>query len=241
MSSSAIAGGEATWSSQLTCAGTYGCHGPHTAADDFEDIAGAHHGSDATLDGSTTAQSFRFLYGIVGVEDSDWEFQPTASAHNGYKGAARTSITATGSEADTDTISYFCATCHGQYHSGSEVVYGGQTTIGTNPWLRHPSDYDLGDAGGEYASYNGAADPSAAPYSTEAPVAQETLAVKETVNVSTGAGEAIVTCISCHRAHGSPNADLLRWDYNTGTSSMEAASGENNTGCFICHTTKDDA
>jgi len=241
VSGNVIAGGTATWGSQLTCAGTYGCHGPHTAADDFEDIAGAHHGDDSAIDGTSTASSYRFLNGIVGIEDSDWEFQPTASAHNGYKGAARTAISAIGSEANTDTISYFCATCHGQYHSGTGVVNGGTVSIGTNPWLRHPSDYDMADteAGAEYHFYNGTSTPASATYSTEAPVALSTPAVSSTVDVST-TGEAIVTCISCHRAHGSKYSDLLRWDYNSASDSMIAGGGANNTGCFICHTTKDD-
>ncbi len=47
----------------------------------------------------------------------------------------------------------------------------------------------------------------------------------------------IVTCLSCHRAHGSPYADLLRWDYDT----MIAGNAGDATGkgCFVCHTTKD--
>jgi predicted CXXCH cytochrome family protein len=48
------------------------------------------------------------------------------------------------------------------------------------------------------------------------------------VNIST-AGDAIVTCISCHRAHGSPYYKLLRWDY----------AGSISTGCAYCHTSKD--
>ncbi|MCK4488054.1 MAG: hypothetical protein KAU38_15015, partial [Desulfobacterales bacterium] len=45
----------------------------------------------------------------------------------------------------------------------------------------------------------------------------------------------IVMCLSCHRAHGTPNNDLLRWAYT-----MDAGSGTDNGGCFICHTTKGD-
>jgi hypothetical protein len=244
VTSSKIANGENDWTSQLTCAGTYGCHGPHDVADDFQDIAGAHHGDDTVIDGTTTAKSYRFLSGIIGYEDSDWEYQPTTSARNEYHAEGRTQITAAGSETDTKTISYFCATCHGKYHSGAEVSYAGQdVAIGDNPWLRHPTDYDMADTatGSEYRSYN-----TDGTYSVEAPVAFNLGASvdKSTHTLSTVAftgDAAIVTCISCHRAHGSPNPDLLRWKYNQADSTMEAASGNNNTGCFVCHTTKDDA
>ncbi|TSA13704.1 MAG: hypothetical protein D4R73_00455 [Deltaproteobacteria bacterium] len=50
------------------------------------------------------------------------------------------------------------------------------------------------------------------------------------------AGIDIVTCLSCHRAHASAYPDILRWDYST----MIANGGSLSTGCFVCHTTKDD-
>ena len=244
VSNNVIAGGAAEWNKHLTCAGTYGCHGPHGAEDDFQDLAGAHHGDDSTIDGNTVASSFRFLSGIIGYEDPQWEFQPTATKRNEYHADARKQITVGGAETDKKTISYFCATCHGQYHSGPAVSYAGQDTIGDNPWLRHPTDYDMADtaAGSEYRMYNG----DGVTYSVEAPVAFDLGASVDNANHTLGTvgfngGSAIVTCISCHRAHGSPYADLLRWDYNSDTSSMNAASGANNTGCFVCHTTKDDA
>ncbi|MGB9716198.1 MAG: cytochrome c3 family protein [Thermodesulfovibrionales bacterium] len=42
-------------------------------------------------------------------------------------------------------------------------------------------------------------------------------------------------CLSCHRAHGSPYADILRWNYD------EMRTGSYTTtdsGCFTCHTGK---
>ncbi|MEJ2200991.1 MAG: cytochrome c3 family protein [Desulfuromonadaceae bacterium] len=175
---------------------------------------------DTTIDGSTVVQSYRFLLGIVGLEDEDWEFTKDATDHNQYKGSADT--------VDGSTISYLCCECHGQFHTAA----GSNGESGAAPWLRHPTDYDMNGTLGttEYLDYN--VDNS---YSIEAPVAStDVSAVKSAVLA--GAGDAIVTCVSCHRAHGSPYEDLLRWDYST----MIAGNGSNTDGCFVCHTTKDD-
>ncbi|HIC92409.1 MAG TPA: hypothetical protein EYP21_10200 [Syntrophaceae bacterium] len=45
-----------------------------------------------------------------------------------------------------------------------------------------------------------------------------------------------VMCLSCHRAHGSPYADMLRWNY----SHMIAGDTTKSGGCFTCHTQKND-
>lgn len=238
--------------SQLTCGGTMGCHGQNVA-DEFGAIAGGHHGSGGSIlaadttkhftAGSTTDMSdaYRMLSGVIGIEDDDWEFTTaTAADHNQYYGVARTSETGTA----LGSVSNLCAKCHGSFHAGS----GNVSTSFSSPWVRHPTDFDMATASGtEYAFYNGGDGTNPAPYSTEAPVAATivaagtaTAAPLATVNVTsaTANASAIVTCLSCHRAHGSANADLLRWDYSL----ISAATGgpNNNTGCFICHTTKDD-
>lgn len=220
--------GGATWANQLTCAGTFGCHGEHggtvaSPVTEFDAVGGAHHADDSIIDGSTVAKSYRFLYGILGKEDIDWEYTNGAADHNQYMGSSDTRT--------SNTISYLCAECHGKFHTAGSS--NGEN--GVNPWLRHPTDLDMNTlaAGTEYKSYGGAGNP----YVVQAPVAStDVSAVKSAVLV--GAGDAIVTCISCHRAHGSPYDDLLRWDY----AGMVAggASGDPGTGCFHCHTTKDD-
>ena len=233
--------GVATWSTQLTCAGTNGCHGTAAAADDFTAISGAHHGVDHTIDGLTCAKSYRFLNGIVGIEDDDWEHTFSASDHNQYHGEDRAD--ASSGLTNVSTISYLCCECHGVFHS---AVDGGAAS----PWLRHPTDFDMGnvesDTTKEYQFYNGGAGGgAAAPYSTTAPVASDqgtVTGVQQTVFAADD--DAIVTCISCHRAHGSPYDDLLRWQYNEGDASDIHAGGTGatgNVGCFICHTTKDDS
>lgn len=252
-------------SNQLTCAGTYGCHGDHTEADDFADLRGAHHSDDSTIDGSTTVKSFRFLKGIIGYEDPDWEYSQSNTDHNQYFGAAHTTEVEvnTAQTLGTDAgrgISTFCGTCHGNFHSGStgdEILYdvntGADEAIGTAPWLRHPTDYALATAvasgATEYSAYSGTTG-VAGEYNVIAPVATsnntggEVLATHMVkTNVVDSAATSIVTCLSCHRAHGSPYEDLLRWNYaddiEAGISVPGTPNAWANKGCFVCHTTKD--
>jgi len=221
----------ATWGSQLTCAGTYGCHGLHTIASDFPALSGAHHANTA-IDGSTPGKSFRFLQGILGYEDPAWEFAPTAAVHNQYQGFLRTGDL--NNAAGKESINYFCAECHGNFHSGAGNL--GASAVDTSivtPWIRHPTDIDMNARAGEYLAYGGAV---AHAYVPLTPVAS----IVATAPLATvaGAGNAIVSCISCHRAHGSEFDDLLRWNYgNCSAGSNDVPPAE--CGCFECHTTKD--
>jgi predicted CXXCH cytochrome family protein len=210
--------------SQLSCAGTMGCHGDRTVGNDFGAISGTHHADDATIDGSTVATSFRFLNGVTGLEDSDWEYQATANAHNQYQGINRTAET----DAGAGSISNLCAACHQDFHDGAGSVEGSGGW--GSPWVRHPTDFDMGNTatGSEYRDYGGGSNA----YVVSAPVASADVStVLSTVNFT--GDQAIVTCISCHRAHGTPNDDLLRWDY-----ALVEAGGGGSGGCFECHTTK---
>ncbi|MBN2332189.1 MAG: cytochrome c3 family protein [Deltaproteobacteria bacterium] len=209
---------------RLQCAGTYGCHGNATNSDPYDAISGAHHGnaSGTLTTADTVGNSYRFLYGVMGIEDSDWENTADDADHNQYHGIHRTDDVSP----DSATISYLCCQCHGDFHEAG--------ASGGSPWTRHPTDFDLSEATGtEYASYN--ADNS---YSIIAPVASDVTTdgeVEAVVLDESGEYDAIVTCLSCHRAHGSAYPDLLRWDY----SAIDAGGGDGNVGCFICHTTKD--
>jgi hypothetical protein len=222
------------WTTQLTCAGAYGCHGKHqdagTDLSSMGGIKGAHHGNPGTSgyhDGSTLGKSYRFLYGIQGFEDGDWEWTATdgTTDHNEYKGINDTSNRqndGTTSYADTTTISFLCAECHGNFHSEIDA----DATSGS-PWVRHPTDIALPTTG-EYSAYT--------TYSVEAPVGNPTPTSQSTTFAQTDTNR-IVICLSCHRAHGSNQPDLLRWKYSdmqAGTTG--AAAG---TGCFRCHTLKD--
>jgi predicted CXXCH cytochrome family protein len=214
--------GPADWlpQKQLTCAGTWGCHGDRTIEDPYKSIYGAHHTDDSVIDGSTVGKSYRFLYGIKGKEHKDWEYLATIDNHNGYKGDMVHS--------SMDTISYLCGECHAKFHPHRNL--GGIKEVGQaydTIWLRHPADISFsaihGDfAGSEYQGY--------VRYSLEAPVAYS----KPTGGEQVVDEDSIVMCLSCHRAHASPYPDILRWDYNN----MFVRSGSTGTGCLTCHTRK---
>ncbi|WP_161947603.1 cytochrome c3 family protein [Malonomonas rubra] len=216
---------------QLTCAGTYGCHGDHDYADKFDALQGAHHtnaGNDGTAVGGSTAsvgESYRFLKTIQGIEmDSSSTWVETNSNHNVYYGAV--------GDTDNTTISELCAQCHGNFHlRDGEGADDGISAGGTaSPWLRHPTDIDMKGLGGEYALYV---------YDVEAPIGVNTLTGMDETAAVGDYTEQIVTCLSCHRAHGSNNDDLLRWDYTTNMTVGQAGASLVNTGCFRCHTAKD--
>jgi len=143
--------------SPLKCAGANGCHGDPAISDQTLAMARAHHSVEpvvpADLDGSTVGLSYRFLKGITGIEDSNWEFTVSASDHNQYKGIDR----ADDSVSAATGISSLCARCHGDFHSDASARSGAGLatgTYGSSVWLRHPVDYDMSNAG-EYAGYGG--------------------------------------------------------------------------------------
>lgn len=214
-----VAGGAPDWGvNQLTCDGVYGCHGMHTSSG----ITGAHHANVGLTttraeNPTTVGGSYRFLGGINGLEDDDWNWDESAAEHNEYFG-----VNGNVNYANKRTINYSCAQCHGVFHSQIDDAVAG------SPWLRHPTDIDLTPTG-EYANYN---PDGGNVYSVEAPVARPTVPVGSGSVVTPGTD--IVMCLSCHRAHGSPEPDILRWDYDA----MQAATGTSDTGCFVCHTTK---
>jgi hypothetical protein len=211
--------------SRLTCAGANGCHGNRDQTDENLAIKGAHHSSDAVLkfggisesdQGATVGTSYRFLYKVHGGEVSDW-LNSLGTHHNEYKGAIFGGRGQTQAWADVTTISDLCGECHGKFHAGGLT---GDSGIGTtSPWLRHPTDALLPNSG-EYASYT--------TYDIGAPVGRTT--IPDAISGSVAPGTDVVTCLSCHQAHGSNYADILRWDY-----ANRLGSGE---GCLICHTGK---
>lgn len=202
--------GGSAMSSQLTCAGEYGCHGDRSAGkNNYTGVKGAHHTDDSGgITGSSPGASYRFLNGILGTEDDDWE-QETTVDHNQYKGSTSN---------DPETISYLCSRCHGDFHTWT----GGASEVGNDsPWLRHPTDVVLPSTG-EFSSYTS--------YNATAPVAKTSpgLTTDDTVNP----GSDTIMCLSCHRAHASQYFKILRWDVKSSTLATAMS------GCNVCHTSK---
>jgi len=144
-----------------------------------------------------------------GIEDENWEqgISLTATDGNIYKAFdfAPWVINST-----NRSVSAFCAACHKIFHQQQSSTFAGEVV-----WIRHPADQSMPTVG-EYAGYT---------YNTEAPVAYTDTAAQ------TGPK---VMCLSCHRPHGSPYENSLRWNYYT----MEAGI-TNDSGCFRCHSEKD--
>jgi predicted CXXCH cytochrome family protein len=211
--------GGGTWpgGQQVTCAGVYGCHGSHTSSSSPAAVRGGHHhgvSGAITVPGSTPEGGYRMLVGIAGYEDSDREYRPTENAHNQYKGVDGAGGT------DNSTISYLCAQCHGAFHDDTGNIGD------ASPWLRHPTDFDMGNTGvnSEYRDYGGVSNT----YQVVTPVgSSDVSSVKSTVAFN---DDSIVTCISCHRAHGTPYYKMVRWDY---------AGSAGGGFCANCHTSKD--
>jgi len=191
-----------------------GCEGCHLEV--------KHHADDSATVVGEAGGYYRFLaghdsgdgHGVEGIEDSDWEYQPTSTAHNEYFGLDAGSLTNAGFYNLGNTMTAYCCGCHGGFHNDKGV------------WKRHPADAVIPDEG-EYSLYT--------TYSTEAPVARPDLSGYSGASQTVTPGTDLVMCLSCHRAHGSPYHDMLRWDY-----SGHWCEGSDNTGCCTCHTSKDD-
>lgn len=225
----------------LRCAGTNGCHGDPTIDSQVKSIHGAHHQNvydnpvpvALRIDGSTTARSYRFLDGIVGWEDNTWEYTVTAATHNQYKGVVRSGDVA----ADPSSISFLCARCHSDFHNGNGTDAGiiGAAGTFTTPWIRHPVDIDMGPLavpGSEYENYGG----GGGAYNVATPLAStDVSAALSAVTLNAAGNNAIITCITCHRGHGSPWNYSLRWKYQTWP---DAADADAYNGCGDCHSAK---
>ena len=224
-----VAGGPncATCHDQIT--NCESCHKPAHHADDTQSpVVGKTGGWYRFLNSSFHASD---TTGVIGIEDNDWEYTVSASDHNEYAGC-------TNPYGNNDnSMSNYCGGCHMRFH---ELSY---TDDGDNqsPWLRHPTHYALSDTAPdkEYHNYN-----DGNGYSPLAPIARDQDRLREmtgpsaTVYVQTSDtnGDQVM-CLSCHRPHGSPYSDLLRWDYEA----CEAGSGNpQDCGCYVCHTTKDE-
>lgn len=214
--------------------GDYGCKGCH--------LNERHHADDDNDGGLVTTEEqgwYRFLSGhsftgkgVHGYEDSNWEAgQPNlaigAANHNEYLGSPN--ALNNGFLGGGRGTTAFCTGCHGLFHSAVNDL--GSGSEGT--WIRHPSDAVI-PASGEYLYVGGAGNP----YDPLSPVAKQSIDITPDATVLPGSD--LVMCLSCHRPHATPYPDLLRWDYSGDMIAGSSPAGDNYTGCFYCHTLKDD-
>ena len=192
------------------------CHDPKHHRDDSGPVAGDDEEVKYRFLSFTAFHPYTFqqgsynFYGVAGIEDGDWEYTVSSSDHNEYCGAASSGDYSGASH----SISRYCAACHWGFYGEN-----------TEHWIRHPSDYILPNSG-EYANYT--------TYNPLAPIArlESTLTGMTVASSTVTPGEDQVSCLSCHRPHGSPYPKIMRWDYQGWP-----GSGENK--CNVCHTTKD--
>ncbi len=208
--------------------GCKGCHAPRHHADDSAVVV-AESGGWYRFLGDNPAMNFGASTpeGVIGIEEEDWEQNPSKNNHNVYQGTINVYAKTIMPYTPDNTIGQFCAGCHGQFHHEMNTD---QPSGVAGAWIRHPSDAVIPAGTTEYAGYT--------EYNPMAPAAKSTALVAGDANFDVVTpGSDVVTCISCHRPHGSPYPDMLRWDYLNG---CNAGSANADCGCFTCHTAKDD-
>lgn len=192
-----------------------------------------HHAEQPTMEANGAQGFYRFLSsvharGIYGLEDPDWQYTSGPGDHNEYYNKYPITV---GSIAQSRSIDGYCVGCHRSFWNWGD--YGG----GEEYRHRHPSN-EIIPNDGEYVDALGAAGSGTGTYDPLVPVSRQTpftgwTAASPTVTL----GQDTVTCLTCHRAHGSPYPDSLRWDYDT----MITGDPNKVGGCFTCHTRKNDA
>ena len=215
----------------------------------------------AQHDGQRVADGYRFIPGLWGygnatAEDQRWQ-NNSAGSTNEYYGDASGLDKVVGETSScqvchieghagglssrmafnstirtpNNSMSGFCTTCHGAFHSAGDG-FGELTDDGNGPnngvsgaFLRHPSDYVIPNSG-EYAAF--------ATWTDTALVARPSVPGAPIGNPRPGTD--MVMCLSCHKAHGSEEDYMLRFNY------ADQQAGNATTGlgqgCLACHTTK---
>jgi predicted CXXCH cytochrome family protein len=140
-------------------------------------------------------------------------------------------------------FSSFCSACHGDFHGGAETrTDDNGRTRAAGGWVRHPANLAMNETGTRYgiAAYTAAVinaqgiNPNPAGYDWRYPLvkAETDFSVKSGVpsanDPATAAGTDRIACLTCHRAHASPYANMTRWDVRA--HSFLAAGGRDFTG-----------
>ena len=191
----------------LGCAGTNGCHGNQTDENDMAAISGGHHDPTA----------YRMLYvgatGVAGDGAADYEELMISTPATAVVLGTNANIYSAG--VLDPSISELCAKCHGDFHNESGTT---DDCGAASPWIRHPTDISIPTT---WAIGAGAYTPDGDDIKNNPPGYDGAVYA---------ADDKRATCISCHRAHGTENNDLLRWAYST-----QSAGGGNTYGCLGCH------
>ena len=196
-------------------------------ADDTGPVIDSHaEGWYRFLDGHNSAINL----GVTGMEDPNWESNPSSAVHNEYLGnsipKAQTSAGMGGANPHGPVMTGYCVGCHSNFHWQKLIP-------ASTPWIRHPSDAVIPDTG-EYTDAFGASGSGTGTYDPQVPVARDDLTGWTNPSGAVTLDVDMVMCLSCHRPHGSPYNDMLRWDY----SEMIAGDSSKSGGCFTCHTEK---
>ncbi|OGQ95403.1 MAG: hypothetical protein A2521_06660 [Deltaproteobacteria bacterium RIFOXYD12_FULL_57_12] len=172
--------------------------------------------------------------GVTGIEDPDWEQTSAANKHNVYKGTVNVYMSGgMGSGLADSAVGQVCVGCHQTFHR--YMTDAGQYLI-TGSWIRHPADVVMPDAD----DFRGTPPTSTPAYNPIAPVAKQAIVAGDQNTPTVALGSDVVMCLSCHRPHGSPYPDMLRWDYRNDCKAWEGDGLHPNCGCLVCHTAKDD-
>jgi hypothetical protein len=154
--------------------------------------------------------------GVIGIESPDWEQNPSSTQHNTYQGSAGQYT----GYLESGSVNQKCAGCHGRFHSN---------TLAATAWIRHPVDVAIPDAG-EYAGFT--------TYNPLVPVARPNVGPADANFSLISRGSDQVSCLSCHRAHGSPYPAMLRWGYRDWPGVDSHTQQPAFDGCAVCHTNK---
>jgi hypothetical protein len=154
--------------------------------------------------------------GVTGIEASDWEQNPLPDRHNTYQGNPSPYI----NYLESGAIDQKCSGCHGLFHN---------ETTANSVWIRHPDNVTIPNSG-EYTGFT--------VYNPMVPVARQNVTAQDDGFSAVNLGSDMVSCISCHRAHGSPYPAMLRWGYRDWPGDDSHTQQQEENYCAVCHTSK---
>jgi len=155
---------------------------------------------------------FRLLYGAGHVEAGNYTFTNAAPTAVGLGISTATDVEAPNKHtAYQGGMSAWCANCHGNFHDGNGAL------------LKHPSGVAMGASIAQvYNMYNGTADQTGGVAATAyTPLVAFEDPGMTTTSTAGPTATSQVSCISCHRAHGTSAPNIGRWDFNISTWAAE--------------------